>query len=81
MRPDELRVRMVMALVDAGHSDRVLLASDFSDARLLKRNGGPGLAVTLTSFVPKLRQAWINDATIRALTVDNPRRLLAFVPT
>jgi predicted metal-dependent phosphotriesterase family hydrolase len=34
----------------------------------------------LTVFVPTLRQAGVNDATIRRITIDNPRRFLAFAP-
>ena len=37
-------------------------------------------AITLTVFVPKLRAAGVKDDTIRRITVDNPRRFLAFVP-
>jgi phosphotriesterase-related protein len=80
MQPDALRVRMVKALIDDGYADRVLLASDFSNPQLLKKNGGPGLAVTITSFVPKLRQAGVTEEMIHGITVDNSRRFLAFVP-
>jgi len=31
-------------------------------------------------FVPKLRQAGVSEGMIRQITVDNPRRFLAFVP-
>jgi predicted metal-dependent phosphotriesterase family hydrolase len=31
-------------------------------------------------FVPKLRKAGVKETTIRKVLVDNPRRLLAFVP-
>jgi phosphotriesterase-related protein len=80
MEPDALRVKMVKALVDAGFTDRVLLASDFSMEKLLKTSGGPGLALTITQFVPMLRQASVSEEAIRTITVDNPRRFLAFVP-
>ena len=40
----------------------------------------PGYASALTVFVPKLRQAGVSEAVIRQITVDNPRRFLAFVP-
>ena len=80
MQPDALRAKMVKALVDAGYTDRVLLASDFSAENLLKKSGGPGLALTMTQFVPMLRQAGVSQAAIRTITVDNPRRFLAFVP-
>jgi phosphotriesterase-related protein len=81
--PDETKVRMVQALLDAGLGNRLILASDFIATR---RNldtpppPGPGLERTVTVFVPLLRKAGITEAAIHDLTVNNPRRVLAFVP-
>jgi phosphotriesterase-related protein len=76
--PDDRKVTMVLAFLDAGYADRLLLSSDYNfTARSAAR---PGYASTLTVFVPKLRQAGVTEETIRAITVDNPRRFLAFVP-
>ncbi len=76
--PDDKKVSMVLAFLDAGYADRLLLSSDYNfTARSAAR---PGYASTLTVFVPKLRQAGVKEETIRAITVDNPRRFLAFVP-
>lgn len=69
-----------MALLDAGYADNLLFSSDFSFASDLKRNGGPGYAKTVTVFVPKLRQAGVQERTVHSILVDNPRRFLAFVP-
>ena len=38
--PDEKRVAMILAFLDAGHVDHLLLSSDFSNGRSLKKNGG-----------------------------------------
>ena len=78
--PDANRVVMAMALIEAGYADRLLLSSDFSNVKALRRNGGPGLAQTVTVFGPMLRQAGLSEATLRRILVDNPRRFLAFVP-
>jgi predicted metal-dependent phosphotriesterase family hydrolase len=76
--PDDKKVGMIMALLDAGYADQLLLSSDYNfTARSAAR---PGYASTLTVFVPKLRQAGVKDDTIRRITIDNPRRFLAFVP-
>jgi phosphotriesterase-related protein len=76
--PDDKKVSMILAFLDAGYADRLLLSSDYNfTARSAAR---PGYASTLTVFVPKLRQAGVKEETIRAITVDNPRRFLAFVP-
>lgn len=75
--PDDKKVTMVLAFLDAGYADKLLLCSDFTGRRTTAR---PGYGNTLTVFVPKLRQAGVPEATLHAITVDNPRRLLAFVP-
>ena len=63
-------VPMVMALVEAGYADHLLFSADaFRD-----------YGKTLTAFVPKLRAAGITDDVLHRITVDNPRRFLAFVP-
>ncbi len=77
---DGRKVPMIRALIEAGHVNRVLLASDFAAAQDIQRNGGPGYAKTITRFVPMLREAGVTDDEIRAMTVDNPLRFLAFVP-
>ena len=75
---DEKKVRMILAFLDAGYADNLLLSSDYNfTARSAAR---PGYGSTLTVFVPKLRQAGVSDETIRRVTVENPRRFLAFVP-
>ena len=74
-------VPMVMALLEAGHADHLMFASDFSSANQLKRNNKDlGYAKTLTVFVPKIRAAGASDEILRQIMVDNPRRFLAFVP-
>jgi phosphotriesterase-related protein len=77
---DEKRVKMVMELVEAGHADRLLIASDFAVGRSLKQRGGPGIAQAWTVFGPMLRKAGLPEATLRSIMIDNPRRFLAFVP-
>lgn len=78
--PDEKRVAMILAFLEAGHVDHLLLSSDFASGRMLKKNGGPGLALTLTRFVPMLTKAGVGEAALRKILVDNPRRFLAVSP-
>ena len=76
--PDDKKVAMILAFLDAGYADRLLLSADYNfTARSAAR---PGYAVTLTMFAPKLRQAGVSEEMLRRMTVDNPRRFLAFVP-
>ena len=78
--PDEKRVAMILAFLDAGFADQLLLSSDFSNGRALKKNGGPGIAQTVTVFAPMLVKAGVSEATVKHILEDNPRRFLAFVP-
>ena len=77
---DEPQVPMVMALIEAGFANRVMLSSDFSRPNGLKRDNGPGYAKTLTVFVPKLKALGASDEVLHEIMVDNPRRFVAFVP-
>jgi phosphotriesterase-related protein len=83
-RPDDPRlqeyVRTIMAMLEAGHEDRVCLSSDFASQKYLRKNGGPGIAMVMTTMVPRLRQAGVSDAMLHKILVENPRRALAFVP-
>jgi phosphotriesterase-related protein len=77
---DEQQVPMVMALIEAGFAENVMLSADASSAAQMKRNNGQGYAKTYTVFVPKLKQAGASDEVLHTIMVDNPRRFLAFVP-
>jgi phosphotriesterase-related protein len=67
---DAQQVPMVMALIEAGFADNLMFSADaFS-----------GYAKTLTIFLPKLKAAGASDEVLHRITVDNPRRFLAFVP-
>jgi phosphotriesterase-related protein len=77
---DAARVRNIMKFLEAGYAGRLILSSDFANEKNTKKGGGPGYAMTLTQFVPKLRAAGVSDAVLHGVMVDNPRRLLAFVP-
>jgi phosphotriesterase-related protein len=75
--PDDKKVVMILAFLEAGYADNLLLSADYNfTARSAVR---PGYGSTLTVFVPRLRQAGVKEETIRRITVDNPRRFLAFV--
>ena len=77
---DAMRVKMVVALIEAGYEDQILLSSDLGRTPDLKANWGSGYSTVVTVFVPKLRYAGVKEATIQKILVDNPRRFLAFVP-
>ena len=77
---DAARVKMFLAVLDAGYEDQILLSSDFGRPPDLKSQWGSGYSTVVTVFVPKLKYAGVKDATIRKILYENPRRFLAFVP-
>jgi len=79
-QPDSKKLEMLLAVLDAGYEDHILLASDFAERVELKANHGVGLGSAYVVFVPKMRYAGVKEDTIRKITIDNPRRFLAFVP-
>ena len=78
--PDSERVQMIMAMVEAGYAGNILISSDFAVANSLKKNGGAGLAQTATVFGPMLLKAGMTEQVLRQILVDNPKKLLAFIP-
>ncbi len=83
-KPDDPRAdeytRTILAVLDAGHEDRLCLSADFSNGKYLRKNGGPGIDMIMTTAVPRLRRAGVTDAIMHKILVENPRRALAFVP-
>jgi predicted metal-dependent phosphotriesterase family hydrolase len=67
---DAQQVPMVMTLIEAGFADHLMFSADASS----------GYAKTITVFLPKLKAAGASDEVLHHITVDNPRRFLAFVP-
>jgi phosphotriesterase-related protein len=78
--PDAQKVTTILALVDAGYVDHVLVSSDFYNENSLKKKGGAGVGQAVTVFGPMLIKAGMKEETLRRILVDNPRRFLAFVP-
>jgi phosphotriesterase-related protein len=63
-------VPLVMSLIEAGFADQLLFSGD----------AFRGYGRVITNFVPRLKEAGASDAVLRRITIDNPRRFLAFVP-
>jgi phosphotriesterase-related protein len=67
---DATVVPLVMGMIEAGFTDHILISGDASR----------GYARPITVFVPKLKAAGADEATLQRITVENPLRFLAFVP-
>ncbi|MHC4580219.1 MAG: phosphotriesterase family protein, partial [Planctomycetota bacterium] len=64
----------------AGHGDRILLSHDAGWYRPGEPNGGSQKPYTylMNTFIAKLSDAGVDDATIRMITEINPIRAFAF---
>lgn len=72
--PDSQTLNLLTALVEAGHTDRILFGSDLARRSYWTNyGGGPGLSYLLTTFLPRLHAAGLDDLATRAL-VTNPAR-------
>jgi phosphotriesterase-related protein len=77
LRQPERTVRLVTAMVDAGHTAGIMLGTDGARRTLWSTLGGrPGLAWMLGGLVPELRQAGVTDTDLDAILVRNPARWL-----
>ena len=78
---DATFITAIKDLVVAGHADRILLSHDAGWYQPGQRNGGtqkPYTYLTKT-FIPKLRNAGLDQAVIQMITEENPIRAFAFL--
>lgn len=70
-------IRLLLGLVEAGYADRILLSHDVCHDSQLVSYEGNGYVYLSSTFLPRLREHGLDEATITQLTVENPRRLLS----
>ena len=75
-QPDEVRLRLLMRMLETGHEDRLLLSNDVSREAYLKNRGGFGYDHLFESFVPELRRVGVEDRTLTTILEENPKRFL-----
>lgn len=73
---DEVRLRLLLALLEAGHADRVLLSCDISRHGYLESEGGQGYGHLFRTFLPQARAAGVDEDLIDLMTRRNPLRFL-----
>jgi phosphotriesterase-related protein len=78
--PDAQKVTTILAMVDAGYVEHVLISSDFYNENSLKKKGGGGVGQAVTVFAPMLLKAGLKRDWLDHILIENPRRFLAFVP-
>ena len=79
MPSDAQRLEFIERTVESGYSDRIVMGHDVATKHRLVRYGGHGYGHILENIVPKMRRKGFSEETIRAITVDNPARILALV--
>ena len=79
MPNDGGRMAHVLALIEAGHRDQVLMSHDIAYKTSLVTYGGYGYHHLLVNVVPRLRMKGLDDAGLRRLLVENPTRAFTFV--
>lgn len=85
--PESTRIDVILAVVDAGFADRVLIGGDLArKSDLTAYTGGPGLHYIAGVWLPRFRtelldrgrsQADVEDL-VRLFFVENPRRYFTF---
>jgi phosphotriesterase-related protein len=78
MNPDERRADALVALLRDGWAGRLLLSSDRCHRSDMHAFGGVGYDVVFTRFFGMLRERGVSDGELDFLTIENPRRVLAW---
>jgi len=67
---------LLLQLLEKGHVERLMLSHDIWNVRAFTFAGGTGYTHLTEKYLPALRERGVDEATIRTMTVDNPRRVL-----
>ena len=79
MPNDASRVDAILALIEAGYLEKLLISHDICFKTRLCRYGGHGYAHILQNVLPLMREQGMSEDMVRAITVENPSRMLQFV--
>jgi predicted metal-dependent phosphotriesterase family hydrolase len=71
---------LVVEMVSSGFGRQIVLGMDAARRKYWKAYGGaPGMAFLLREFVPRLRNAGLDEAAVRAIFVENPGNCYSFL--
>ncbi len=76
MPSDAQRLEFIRRIADAGYADRIVIGQDIATKHRLVTYGGHGYGHILESIVPRMRRKGFSEGEIRAITVDNPAKIL-----
>ncbi|WP_409295629.1 phosphotriesterase [Peribacillus sp. SCS-26] len=77
-RKDSDKVDNLLALLERGYEDQIMLSCDITRKSHLKATGGYGYNHLFENFTPALSQNGVTDEIIEKMLVHNPRKFLAF---
>lgn len=69
-------VETIVELLERGYASQLLLSQDVCHNAQLKAYGGFGYVYLHQHFLPTLRTAAVSEREIRAMTIENPARIL-----
>ena len=78
MPNDATRINFIIKLIEAGFLDRILISQDICMKIHRTDYGGFGYTHIINNVIPRMKRKGMSDAEIKAITVDNPARILAF---
>ena len=76
---DAQRINHIMALIDEGFLNRILISHDHCFKTRLWHYGGPGYAHILENVVPLMREKGMAEEHIHTIIAENPKRMLTFI--
>lgn len=79
MPNDAIRLRLMRALIDHGHLDRIVISHDICYRTRLTRYGGHGYQHIFANVIPMMRRRGYSETEIDTIMVRTPKRLLTFV--
>ncbi|MBX9695463.1 MAG: phosphotriesterase-related protein [Cyanobacteria bacterium] len=73
---DAERIDALIALLDAGYENQLLLSQDVCTKMQLRRYGGNGYDHVLRSVIPQLKARGVDEETVNTILIQNPARFL-----
>lgn len=73
---DEKRADFLIALVNAGFADQIVMSMDLTRQSHLTKNGGKGYAYLLDTFVPLLLEKGLSEADLEKILCHNFTRIM-----
>ena len=75
---DNERILAMVELCEQGYEKQMMLAQDTFTKLQLQHYGGYGYSYLQTHVIPRMKFLGVSDKQIRTMTVDNPKKMLAF---